>query len=154
MDHGDDRDVESHHGTDLRGVVAGGVDDVLADDAALLGDDFHRPSGSASMSVTRLFRMTCAPNWRAPFARALVAPVGSAQPSFGVHSAVWTSSMFSMSGLSSRTVSADDLVLDAEPIQLGADLTVPEHVLVGDCELQAPQPCQPADNPVSSSIAG
>ena len=51
MDHGDDRDVESHHGTDLRGVVAGGVDDVLATMRPCSVMTSHRPSGSAFMSV-------------------------------------------------------------------------------------------------------
>ena len=45
VDDRDDRHVEAHHGAELRGVVAGGVDDVLADDAVVVADHLPAPVG-------------------------------------------------------------------------------------------------------------
>ena len=48
VDHRDDRDVDTRHGAELGGVVAGGVDDVVAGDLFLPLSvmTFQRPSGS------------------------------------------------------------------------------------------------------------
>ena len=45
VDQRDDRDVESDHGADLGSVVAGGVDDVVGHDPALVGDDLPAAVG-------------------------------------------------------------------------------------------------------------
>ena len=137
MDHGDDRDVESHHGTDLRGVVAGGVDDVLADDAALLGDDFPSTVGQCvhvgDAVVPDDLRTQLASTLRQGIGgTGGVGPAVVRRPQRGLDVVDVLHERIELANF----VSADDLVLDTEPIQLGADLTVPEHVLVGDCEPQ------------------
>ena len=45
VDHRHDRHVEAHHGAELRGVVPGGVHDVLADDPIVVADDLPAPVG-------------------------------------------------------------------------------------------------------------
>ena len=137
MDHGDDRDVESHHGTDLRGVVAGGVDDVLADDAALLGDDFPSTVGQCVHVGDAVFPDDLRTQLASTLRQGIggtggVGPAVVRRPQRGLDVVDVLHERIELANF----VSADDLVLDTEPIQLGADLTVPEHVLVGDCEPQ------------------
>ena len=137
MDHGDDRDVESHHGTDLRGVVAGGIDHVLAHDAALLGDDFPSTVGQCvhvgDAVVPDDLRTQLASTLRQGIGgTGGVGPAVVRRPQRGLDVVDVLHERIELANF----VSADDLVLDTEPIQLGADLTVPEHVLVGDSEPQ------------------
>ena len=67
MLHRRDRQIDADHAADLLGPEAAGIDDMLGDDRALLGDDVPAAVGAACSSSTRLCTITSAPRFlRAP----------------------------------------------------------------------------------------
>ena len=133
VDHRDDRDVDARHGTNLRGVVAGRVDDVVAGDLALVGGDPPAAVGQLGHPGDQGMTGDLSAQLAGPGGHS-VGGAGGVGPAVrrGPEAEYDVVDRLHEGGLLADVLVADEMGLDADLVEHALDVPIPLGLLVVD----------------------